>query len=144
MGLTILAVIADYDVRALGAVPGDYNVSTVPSFYIEIDLAFADYLQEVVWSVVSQEPFSSESVPFQASVVRSSVNSSEKTFSFKAYLGYDYTLLDSDDLKDWDVVISINRETAKHGSSPLKLLSDSSVFIVGDGWNHSHCPQHAC
>lgn len=54
VGLTILAALMDYDVRQFGRVPKSYTKSTAN--FVKIDLNMADYLQEIVWSVVNSKP----------------------------------------------------------------------------------------
>jgi hypothetical protein len=54
VGLTIMATLLDYDIRLLGAPPKPYGRPT--SNFRVITPELADYLQQVVWAVVSNLP----------------------------------------------------------------------------------------
>jgi hypothetical protein len=97
-GLTLLAVLMDYDVRQLGLPPARYNEATL-NFHA-IDLLLADYLQEVVWSVVQRDPFGPRSVPMETQITPMGDGIH---FSVESYLGYEYMVLDSVDLENWAV-----------------------------------------
>lgn len=99
VGLTLLSVIMNYDVRQLGVAPDFYNAETKNFHYIDLDLA--NYLQEVVWQVVQFEPFASHGLPLGGIF---KISDNMVNHSFQTHAGYDYTLLQSDDLETWRVI----------------------------------------
>lgn len=54
-GLTLLAVLFDYDIRELGVPPQTYSRPTAN--FVKIDARMADYMQDVVWYVVSSKSY---------------------------------------------------------------------------------------
>lgn len=98
-GLTILATLFDYDVRSLGTPPEAYN-QPIANF-VEIGTEFADYLQSIVWEVVLKKGFSPDQIPSDQEV---KVAQEGPQYSFQSFLGYQYLVLESDDLLDWRII----------------------------------------
>jgi len=115
IGLTMLAKLMDYDVRRLGLPPARYNQATL-NFHA-IDLPLADYLQEVVWSVVQRDPFAPSSVPMATQVIPMADG---VHFSVESYLGYKYIVLDSVDLTNW----SVRQFMVEGNGAPFELVDD--------------------
>lgn len=116
LALTMLRVLYQYDVRDLGQIPFSFEKISIVDF--EIDQEMADYLQRIVHQVTLEEPFDPDKIPYEMAFKK---EGEQIEFSFRSYLGYEYFLLESLNLKDWSV-----RAHFDQGDGSLKSFQDEA------------------